>query len=183
MIKERINQFLSKLPIKINPYVLAVALLVLVIIISLSGRRSFDDTYDRYTEAMLAGDAEAVVDLLHDSYISNLVEKGEIEGKRDLIKKLQAQLDWYNGQVESGKYVAELQSVHDQDMDAKNLPFDLTIPYGDSIGKIKEAKKVCIYYTNYYTWDGRSYSDTILSELIYFVKIGNSWYLGQIARY
>lgn len=189
MIKNNASKLFEKLPIKLNPYILAVTILIIIIIITLSGRRSFEDTYDAYIDAVMSGDAEAVVDLLHDSYISNLIEKGEIESKYDLIQKVQLYLDWYNGQGklhsgEDGDYIAELKSVKDQDMNEEILPVYLTSLFGDSIDKVKAAKYVSIYYTCYYSDISDSNKErTIYTESIYFVKIGHSWYLGQIARY
>ena len=176
------NKLFAKTPLKLNPYVLTIAVLLLIIIITLSGRRSFEKTYDLYIEAIISGDAEAVVELLHDSYISNLIDKGEIDSKYDLTQKLQQKLDWYFGHGERHheddyEYFAELQSMKEQDMDAKILPIDLTSPYGESISKVKEAKRVSIYYMC------NNCNDAFHSELIYFVKIGHTWYLGEIARY
>ena len=182
----------KRISIKVNPYIVVVVLCLVVIAISLSNRRSFDDTLDAYIEATMAGDAEAVVDLLHDSYIESLIDKGEIESRDDLIQRVQNKLDWYAScaedlRGENGeyfKYVAELQEVKDEEMD-DILPFHLKSICGDAIDDLKEAKTVYIFYTCYFynTALERNDEREITDEYIYFVKIGHSWYLGEIARY
>ena len=184
------NKPLNKFPLKINPYILAIAVLVLIIFMNLSGRRCFDETLESYMEATMAGDAEAVVDLLHDSYIESLIEKGEIESQYDLIQRVHNKLDWYsicaeklrgeNG--EYFEYVAELQDVKDEKMD-DILPFHLESICGDAIDDLKEAKGVYITYMCYYyntAFEQNDERQITYDYYIYFVKIGQSWYLGEI---
>ena len=183
----------KKMQIKVNPYIAVIILCLVVIAISLSTRRSFDDTLNSYMEATMAGDAEAVVDLLHNSYIESLIENGKIESKYDLIRMVQNKLDWYSScaeklRGENGEYfeyVAELQDVKNEDMDDA-LPFHLESICGDAISDLKEAKEVYITYMCYYyntafeQNDERQITD---DYYIYFIKIGQSWYLGEINEY
>lgn len=193
MTKTDVNRILKKIPLKINPYIFIIAILVLIIVVSLSGRRSFDETLDSYMEATMAGDAKAVVELLHDSYIESLIEKDEIESKYDLIQIVQNKLDWYSRcaedlRGENGEYfeyVAELQDVKDEEMD-NSLPLHLKFICGNAIDDLKEAKKVYITYMCYYystALNPNNERQITCDYYIYFVKIGHSWYLGEIDNY
>lgn len=193
MPKSNVNNVLGKIPFKVNPYITTVVILILVIIIILSGRQSFEDTYDAYIEATMAGNAQAVVDLLHNSYIEQLIKAGEIESEYDLVQRVQSKLDWYLSRAELHRgengeyfeYVAELQDVKDEEMDGA-LPIKLEYICGDSLGNLKAAKKVYITYMCYYyssVWEENTVQQITYDYYIYFVKIGNSWYLGEIDDY
>ena len=167
---------------------MVIAILIIVIISTLSEQRSFEDTYDTYIEATMSCDAESVVNLLHDYYITDLIEDGEVIDREDLIRKVQKKLDWYSSRAEaqggsSYEFVAELQHLNDVNVD-NNISFELKSICGDSLKKLKKAKYASIYY-NMYSDDlslGFSLDRTIYTESIYFIKIGQSWYLGNISK-
>ena len=65
-----------------------------------------------------------------------------------------------------------------------NVSFELKSICGDSFKRLKKAKYASIYY-NMYSNDlslGFSLDRTIYTETVYFVKIGQSWYLGNISK-
>lgn len=174
----------KKLAFKPNPYIITIAILVLIIICSIAGRRSYKATYEAYIDASMAFDAEAMVSLLHESYIDYMIEIGRIDEKSDLVQNTQYSLDVLAGHVEyrsdeSSKYMAEIVKIENCDMDTADM-IQLTYRYGDAADNIKAAKCVTVNF-NLYT-DGEC--DTVYTNFaFYFVKIGQRWYLGEIPNF
>lgn len=155
--------------------------ITIAVILMLSGGRSFEDTVDDYTDAFLEGDAEKIVGLLHDSYISELIVDDKVESKKELILLVQRRTDWYNECAERKggadfKFAAEIKNISDREIKSGVLD-TLESLYGDDVKKISAVKEVVVYYTLYCDEDDEY---TIETDSLYFVKIGKQWYLGYV---
>ena len=171
----------KRIPIKINPYIAVIVLCLIVIVVSLSNRRSFEETLESYTEAYISCDAEAIVNLLHDAYIDGMIDQDLVDSEYELIDVVQAKIDWYCDAAykreTEGLYKAEIQDIDDVDLSESSLDYSsLERKYGSKVDKIKAVKEVSIYYTAYDSYGER----VVESETIRFVKIGQKWYVGEI---
>ena len=60
----KLKDILNKIPFKVSPHIIIIAVLIVIIIFSLAGRRSIDTTLNAYIEAYTSRDAEAIVKLM-----------------------------------------------------------------------------------------------------------------------
>lgn len=175
----------KKIPIKINPYIAVIVLCIVVIAVSLSNRRSFEETLEIYTEAYISCDAEIIVNLLHDAYIDGMIEQDLVDSEYELIDVVQAKIEWYYNVANQREadgiykavYKAEIQDIDDIDLSESSFDYSsLERKYGSKVDKIKAVKEVSIYYTAYDSYGER----VVESETIRFVKIGQKWYAGEV---
>lgn len=151
----------------------------------LSWRRSYDDTYDAYLEASLNFDAEALVDLLHPSYIEEQKKLGKIKSKEDLIEIRQYKFDLLKDNKEyflqdGGEYAPVKTKEENNDKTDSYWRLRLSTILGDTAEDVQAAKYVTVNYTL-----KNDLEETILYTDYYFtfVKIGNRWYLGEIPQF
>lgn len=180
----KIKEILNKLPFKLNPYIVTIAILILVIIFSLVGRRSQDATFDAFIDAYSELDAKAIVKLMPDEYIDALVDAGRIDGRSDMERIVQNSLDYkFENYYEEDAWSYSFEIVSektykksDDDLTFKGVQKDFG-EYGD---KIKEV--VIISFDPTITY--RDYNDDIderalTRSYVTLVKIGQSWYLAE----
>lgn len=171
----------KKIPMKVNPYIAVLVLCLIVIAISLSNRRSFEETLESYTDAYISCDAETIVNLLHDAYVDEMIDQDLVDYEYELIDVVQAKVDWYYNAAHKREagcvYKAEIQEIDDVDLSESSFDYSsLERKYGSKVDKIKAVKEVSIYYTAYDSYGER----VVESETIRFVKIGQKWYVGEV---
>ena len=171
----------KKISIKNNPYIAVIVICLVVIVVSLSNRRSFEETLESYTEAYISCDAEAIINLLHNAYIEGMIDQDLVDSEYELIDVVQEKIDWYYDvaykREAEGLYKAEIQAVDDVDLSEGSFDYSsLERKYGSKVGKIKAVKEVSIYYTAYDSYGER----VVETETIRFVKIGQKWYVGEV---
>ena len=175
----------KKIPIKINPYLLTIAILILVIILSLSGRRSYDATFEAYMDAYANRDAEGIVALMPKEYIESLRDDGRIESEEDLVYAIQQLLDhalhrYDDMELETYQYEV-VHTQHAKKGDSNELMESFERIYGDSARKIKEVYAFGVDAVVEMEWvDGGTREDYLPRKYVYLVKIGQSWYIGAM---
>ena len=183
---DKLKEIWNKLPFKISPLAIIIVLLVVVIILSLTGRRSQDDTFEAFIEAYTDFDAESIVELMPKEYISALRNAGKIESKADLIAKIQNVLDYMKENVlcydeDVWEYNYEISHTEegkkgDDSLTIKNIQKE----FGDYGNKVKQV--IIINFDPIITY--RDYNDKIVDEYetrnwVKLVKIGQSWYVAE----
>lgn len=183
-MNEKIKNIKTKFPIKVNKYAIIVGVLLLIIIISLSARRTYNEVFDKYIEASMNFDAGAMVDLLHESYIDTKIERGLITDKSTLIHNQQYTYDCFQKKVESlceetgGKYEYEITLIEDCKMTEGDF-YRLSILLGENAKKVKAAKRVIIDFN---VRSGEQVIPIYTDHYFFFIKIGQNWYLGEMPQ-
>lgn len=140
----------------------------------------YEAALEKYIDAYFNRDAESIMKLIHEYYVDDAIEMGEIYDRTDLQELIQRELDWYNDcAVKKGgddyEYVAEIHRIKELDLAKGKYDFNtMKVLYGDNAGRIKEGVEVTIYFTLYSdAWDGTVIHDEILE----IVRIGSKWYV------
>ena len=180
----KIKELLDKLPFKLNPYIVIIAILVLVIIFSLVGRRSQEATFDAFIDAYSKLDAKAIAKLMPDEYIDALVDEGRIDGRSDMERIIQHALDskfenYYEEDAWSYSYKIVSEKTYkksDDDLTFNGVQRDFG-EYGD---KIKEVVIISFDPTITYRDHNEAITERDLTRsYVTLVKIGQSWYLAE----
>ena len=183
---DKLKELLSKLPFKVNPYVLVVVILVLVIVFSLAGRRSQDDTFNAFIDAYADFDAEAIVALMPKEYIYALAEDGKIENKADMVAKIQNVLDYMKENVffydeDVWEYNYEIVYTEEGRKGDDSLTIEsIQNEFGSYGNKVKQV--IIINFDPIITY--RDHNDKIVDEYVNrswvkLVKIGQKWHIAE----
>ncbi len=180
----KIKEFLNKLPFKLNPYVIAVVVLAVIIILSLTGRRSQEDTFDKFIEAYSNLDAEAIVELMPDEYIEELIDKGKIDNRRDMARIVQSALDYqfeYYYDEDTWSYSYEIVSERSAKKGDNDQTYDEVLRnFGEHGDGIKEVVIISFDPTiTYMNYDDEMDEKPLNRSYVHLVKIGQSWYIAE----
>lgn len=179
---DKLKELLNKLPFKVSPYLVLVVVLIIVIVFSLTGRRSQNDAFDAFVEAYVAGDADGIVELMPREYISSLIDNGEIDSKEDLVAGIHQMLayllqDYDSDELKTYDYKIAYKVETEKGDSSADIYF-LRSLFGDRANKVKE---ICIIHydptirTEHV--DGGSYIKSLSRCDVSLVKIGQSWYV------